>query len=239
MQCWDYTHADPAMNLALDEALLQHAESESHEEVLRFWESEKHFVVLGLTQSLNDEVHVANCAADNIPIHRRCSAGGCVLQGPGCLNFTLILDQEKRPDIRGITSSYSTILKTIISSLQLPNVIHTGISDLAINGRKISGNAQRRRKRFILHHGTLLFNFDTEKIPMYLQEPAKRPDYRGDRTHAEFVQTLTIDKESVKAAISTCYSKEQNTFSDIDPVLRAALHLKNTKYSTESWIHRK
>jgi lipoate---protein ligase len=239
MRCWDFTHSDPAMNLAVDEALLQHAESESGGEVLRFWESDRYFVVLGLAQVLHDEVDAASCAADHIPIHRRCSAGGCVLQGPGCLNYSLILDQEKRPEIRGITSSYTAILSEIISAVDHPDLEHVGISDLALNGRKVSGNAQRRRKRFILHHGTLLFDFDMAKISRLLKEPAVRPDYRGARTHADFVQTLDGDQETVKTSIAQLFSPNADPVAYSGAVLDNAQRLVNTKYGTEAWIHRK
>ncbi len=239
MRCWDFTDPDPAMNLAVDEALLQHAETTTGEEVIRFWESERYFVVLGLTQALHDEVDVASCAADHIPIQRRCSAGGCVLQGPGCLNYTLILDQEKRPEIRGITSSYASILSEIIFAVDHPELRHVGISDLALNGQKISGNAQRRRKRFILHHGTLLFDFDTEKISNYLKEPAVRPEYRGDRTHADFIRTLDADKKSTTARIAARFSPDPGSIAYSDAILDTARELMTAKYGTEAWVHRK
>ena len=82
----DYSFDDGARNLALDEVLLREADELG--EILRFWESPEPFVVLGLTQKIRDEVELERCAELNVPVMRRCSAGGCVVQGPGCINFT-------------------------------------------------------------------------------------------------------------------------------------------------------
>ena len=105
MIAFDYTFDDPHANLALDEFLLKEAEATNGDDVLRFWESSIPFVVLGLTQHINAEVQVEVCNEAEVPITRRCSAGGCVLQGPGCLNYTLILSKDRHIEITGIQQS--------------------------------------------------------------------------------------------------------------------------------------
>src|SRR5947209_8847007 len=91
MTLLDLTLPTPAENLACDEALLDAAESGSGGEVLRFWESPEYFVVVGYANKVATEVNVAACEARGIPILRRCSGGGTVVQGPGCLNYALVL----------------------------------------------------------------------------------------------------------------------------------------------------
>src|SRR5262245_28553537 len=91
MKILDLTLPTPAENLACDEALLRSAESGESGEVLRFWESPENFVVVGYANKVATEVNVAACEAQNIPFLRRCSGGGTVVQGPGCLNYALVL----------------------------------------------------------------------------------------------------------------------------------------------------
>src|SRR5205085_11187452 len=86
----DLTLPTPAENLACDEALLDVCE-ETGEETLRFWESREVFVVVGYGNRVAAEVNVAECKRRAIPILRRCSGGGTVGQGPGCLNYNLTL----------------------------------------------------------------------------------------------------------------------------------------------------
>ena len=94
MRLIDLSFDDPAQNLALDEALLDAAEEGRSGDTLRFWESPSTFVVLGTAQVFAIEVHEAACRRDGVPVLRRCSAGGCVLQGPGSLNYSLVLCLE-------------------------------------------------------------------------------------------------------------------------------------------------
>src|ERR1700685_1591535 len=91
MKFLDLSFPSPAENLACDEALLDWREENGGEEILRFWEAPETFVVVGYANKIAAEVNVAACEAREIPIFRRCSGGGTVLQGPGCLNYTLIL----------------------------------------------------------------------------------------------------------------------------------------------------
>ncbi len=235
----DHTCASPAENLALDEVLLDEAETGRLGEGLRFWESPSYFVVLGLSQAVDTHVFRDACTQDNVPILRRCSAGGCVLQGSGCLNFSLILRTD-RPGCESITSSYRNILGTISAALaELGQVtILTGISDLALNGRKISGNAQRRRNRFFLHHGTLLLDFDISTCSKYLCEPADQPEYRGSRPHSAFLRNLKVPREGATNTVSTLFQASKPLLISSELALKTA-QLSAEKYANPAWNFRK
>ena len=76
MNLLDLTLPSPAENIALDEALLDAAESGGGGEVLRVWESPVHFVVLGAGCRAAEDVELERCAAEGVPVLRRCSGGG-------------------------------------------------------------------------------------------------------------------------------------------------------------------
>src|SRR5262249_26463773 len=105
MQFLDLTLPTPAENLALDEALLLHAEAAGGGEVLRLWEWPSPAVVLGAGCQLAEDVDEAACLADGVPILRRASGGGTVLLGRGCLVYSLVLAYERSPALREIPSS--------------------------------------------------------------------------------------------------------------------------------------
>ena len=71
--------------------------------------------------------------------------------------------------------------------------------------KKFSGNAQRRAKQFILHHGTVLYDFSITDIERYLAAPKNAPEYRGGRSHCDFLANISISKEDIKA--KTRYSE--------------------------------
>jgi len=235
----DHTCATPAENLALDEALLDETEAGRLDEGLRFWESPVHFVVLGLSQTVDGHVHREACIADSIPILRRCSAGGCVLQGPGCLNYSLVL-RTARPGCESITASYRTILGKVASALgELGRpVLPAGISDLALEDRKVSGSAQRRRHRYFLHHGTLLLNFNLPLCTRYLREPEDQPDYRDLRRHEAFVENLSLCVSSTKKSVSNVFHVSE-TLEFNAQLIRETARLTQQKYTDSGWNYRR
>ena len=173
LQLIDLSLEGPEENLALDEALLLEAEAAAAEGrelgYLRFWESSKHFVVLGVSSALKEDADTKHCRKDGIPILRRASGGGTVLQGPGCLNFTLVLPLGYTAGLRDINSSYRMILDPCLDALDLADITMRGSCDLALGDRKFSGNAQKRSRYCLLHQGTLLWDFDLDLIPRYLR----------------------------------------------------------------------
>ena len=76
-----------------------------------------------------------------------------------------------------------------------------GHTDLAIGDRKFSGNAQRRKRRAVLFHGSFLLNFDVAMIERTLRLPSKQPGYRADRGHSEFLTNLNISADAVNTAL--------------------------------------
>jgi lipoate-protein ligase A len=239
MRSLDYTFKEPACNLALDEVLLRQADSDDCGEVLRFWESAKPFVVLGLSQRISQEVELERCKDLGVPIQRRCSAGGCVVQGPGCLNFTLILSKEARPEIESIRGSYDYILGRIIESLKIPQLRKAGISDLALGNLKVSGNAQRRHKNHILHHGTLLYGADIPLFSSFIREPRDRPGYRGNRTHDIFITNLALSRETLVNAVANAFMTDSNSTQPGSELIEESRRLAEDKYKQDSWIYRK
>jgi lipoate-protein ligase A len=186
----DLTLPSAAENLALDEALLLEAESGRSDEVLRLWEWRNFAVVLGAGGRVADDVDEAACEADGVPILRRSSGGGTVLLGPGCLLFSLILSMDRDPELATISGSYRYVLGRVAAALGMAGCVQAGISDLAIDGVKVSGSAQQRKRSFLLHHATLLYAFQVEALGKYLREPPRQPKYRAGRPHAAFVRNL-------------------------------------------------
>jgi len=241
IRCLDLSFADPAENLALDEALLESAGAPDSAGCLRFWESPVPFVALGVSQAAEKEAHLAHCREDGIAVLRRCSAGGCVLQGPGSLNYALALPLDRFPELRGIHASYADILGQLCRAFAELGIelTHQGISDLALDGRKVSGNAQRRTKNTLLHHGTLLYRAEYGKMERYLREPRECPAYRCGRGHRDFVTVLPIDSDTVKRAVSQAFSPLENA-GELDAALRCrAETLAKEKYRDPKWNFRR
>jgi lipoate-protein ligase A len=241
MTLLDLTLPSPAENLALDEALLDAAEAGTGGEVLRFWESPTPFVVVGYANKIASEVNIAACEVRGIPILRRCSGGGTVVQGPGCLNYAVVLRITADGPTRNISAANQFIMernRAAVASLNPQpstfNISVRGHTDLALGNLKFSGNAQRRRKNFLLFHGALLLDFQLPLISELLNMPSLQPDYRNSRTHEEFIMNLNLPTMEVKNAIATDWQAVES--SNQQPNIPTTL-LKKYLSAEWNWRH--
>ncbi len=206
MKLLELTLETPQENLALDEALLQVAETGQHEadEVLRLWESPRHVVVLGRSSDAQAEVDLDACQRRGIPVFRRSSGGATVLIGPGCLMYAVVLSYELRPQLRMIETAHQFVLERLRQAIepQVPEIAPQGTSDLTINSRKFSGNSLRCRQRHLLYHGTIVYDFSTALMAECLAAPARQPDYREGRTHQDFVVNIPIDPDILRSQLA-------------------------------------
>jgi lipoate-protein ligase A len=235
MHFLDQTWPTPAENLAADEVLLDDAESGNRGETLRFWQAPCHFVVLGHSNRVDTEVNAIACATLGIPILRRCSGGGAVLQGPGSLSYALILRIDRHPELGTVSRTNHFIMSkhaAILAELLGRDARIQGTTDLAINGRKISGNAQRRRRHFLLFHGTLLLTPDLELLEKVLPEPSRMPDYRAKRRHLDFLGRISADSAMLKLAWRKAWGAEPSPQTVPDSLVR---ELVATKYNLAAW----
>lgn len=235
MKYLELSFIDPASNLACDEALLQWFEDDRPADaLLRIWEPKNHFVVLGHSNRLAAEINIAACAADNIPILRRMSGGGAVLQGPGCLNYSLILNSVAH-GLKGIAETFRYVLernRQLVGALAGVEASIEGISDLALAGRKFSGNAQYRKARFVLVHGTFLVNFDLAALDRCLRCPERQPEYRRHRPHHEFVTNLEVDPRRLRQCLRDGWHAEE-TLSQVP--LDQIANLVKHRYASGEW----
>jgi lipoate-protein ligase A len=238
MKLTDCTFPEPAMNLACDEALLDLCEAGFDHDVLRFWEPGEHFVVLGYSSRICADVKLPACERAGVPVLRRCSGGGTVLQGPGCLNFSLILRMERRPELESLAATTRWIMqahRNALAPVVGGEVRIKGYSDLVRDGLKFSGNAQRRKRRAVLFHGSVLLGMDFELLESLLPVPERQPAYRKNRAHRDFAANLNLPAGRIKdALISAWQAKEPLAGLPMERIEALA----RTTYSTQAWTHK-
>ncbi len=196
----DHTFELPRDNIDFDRFLLGECDR-TGTETLRFWESKTDFLVLGASNVAELECDGANSTRDGIPIVKRPSGGGTVVQGPGCLNYALILSTTDQEHLQSPSSANAWVMNKIaavVRTLTHEPVEVAGHTDLVIGDRKFSGNAQRRGRRSVLIHGTMLIDMDLEKVVRYLVHPTKEPAYREGRSHLAFVRTIVMSRRAFK-----------------------------------------
>lgn len=245
----DLTLPTPAENLACDEALLDWCD-ENGGEALRFWEPAQHFVVVGYANKIAAEANQAACAENGIGIYRRCSGGGTVLQGPGCLNYALVLQISQDGPLGSITGTNQFVMERNRQAVEraasrppemtesagiIPPPLHVkirGHTDLAVGDRKFSGNAQRRKRRALLFHGTLLWNFELALIAQFLNLPTLQPCYRQGRSHLEFLMNLPVASSRLKISLQRAWGAGEELLPFSEATIRK---LVSEKYGNFAW----
>ncbi|HWA97835.1 MAG TPA: lipoate--protein ligase family protein [Pirellulales bacterium] len=225
----------PAENLALDEALLTHAEGRDDTfEVLRLWEPAEPMVVAGRSSRVANEVNLPYCREQGVPVFRRSSGGAAIVTGPGCLMYAVVLDFRRRPELRAIDSAHRFVMTTLQSALGrwLPAIAWQGTCDLTVGGRKFSGNSLRCVRNHLLYHGTLLYDFPLERIARCLGTPPREPEYRDHRPHERFVTNVAIGREQLTAALVDAWQADEPFHGALDHCIT---ELVAAKYSRDEW----
>src|SRR5262249_22126510 len=151
-----------------------------------------------------------------------------------------VLDYQRHPALQGIATSYQYVLRLVAEGLgwSALGAAFAGTSDLAINSRKFSGNSQQRKQRFMLHHGTLLYGFDLERVSRYLHMPEKQPEYRAGRSHKDFMMNLSARRSELIEPLAAAWHAT---------ALPQAWHQAKTylpqlvaeKYSQVAWLRKR
>lgn len=148
---------DPYYNLAYEEYLLTHC---MHGDIVMLWQN-LNTVVVGVNQNAAAEINADFVLSHDIRVVRRTTGGGAVYHDLGNLNYSFITDGGKER-----LNSLSIISRPIISALKKLGVSAEvgGRNDITVDGKKVSGTAQRIYENRILHHGTLLYCSDVPTI---------------------------------------------------------------------------
>lgn len=177
-----------AENLAIDEEMTRAAAADGRL-TLRLWWGGAPTVVLGSSEKPEQVADLEACRRLGVELIRRSTGGGTVLQTPEVLNYSLTGPATGMPNMKTLFALGARLLIGALAHLGVEATAR-GISDVAVDERKISGNAMAKRWGGLLLHGTLLLDLDLEMVDACLQHPPREPDYRGRRSHREFLTTL-------------------------------------------------
>ena len=153
---------DPFFNLAFEEYVLSNCTEGSY---LLLWQN-ANTIVVGQNQNTEAEINRSFVEANDIRVVRRATGGGAVYHDLGNLNYSFITDTG---DLEQLAMEQFTA--PIVSALRALGLQAeaSGRNDILVEGRKVSGTAQRVMRNRILHHGTLPFDSNPDMVQGALQ----------------------------------------------------------------------
>ncbi len=216
--------------LKLEEALLR--TSEQNWLVLNLGSSPA--VVMGISGDPNKLIDLQASEKANIPVIKRFSGGGTVVVDENTLFFSLIMQKSDEFSSLSPREIMRFVEKKIAKAF--PSSFSLTETDFTLGNKKIGGNAQYIQKNRWLHHTTFLWDYLPERMEL-LKHPEKKPEYRGERLHAEFLSTLNPYYESMNDLAARLVQSLGETFSlQLTSLQQASLHLENPHRSSTVYI---
>lgn len=226
---------DPAYNLAFEEYVLLH---KTEGDYLLLWQNDN-AVIIGRNQNSEEEIDRAFVEAHGVKVVRRITGGGAVYHDLGNLNYSFITDCGEFG--HAAMAAFTGPVVEALRGLGL-NAEASGRNDITVDGRKVSGTAQRVQGGRILFHGTLLFDSDPEMVAGALRtDPAKfrSKSTKSVKSRVGNIRDFLSEKMSMEAFWG--YLKEtllQGDFEEkfLDKEELANVNaLKTEKYDAWSW----
>ena len=234
------------VNVALYEVLLNEVAEGKRGPTLRFWEWEDRAVVFGSYQSYSNELDQEGVDKHGIVPVRRISGGGAMfMEGGNCVTYSLYAPDSL---VAGYSyeASYEYLDQWVLAALGKlgVNAWYVPINDITSDGGKIGGAAQKRRKGAVLHHTTMSYDIDADKMMEVLRIGKVKVSSKGLASAKKRVDPLRrqtgVPREEIidtmAREFATRYGAVDAELSDDS--LAAAQRLVDTKFLNEEWTKR-
>jgi lipoate---protein ligase len=163
---------------------------ESDNDQFLIWSPDKKYIVLGASNCLEESLIIENVIEDNIPILKRPSGGQTVLLSPDNLILSIVFTGRKKVHSKELFYKINSILISALEEAGLTNLSNSGISDISISGKKLSGSAIYKSSEKLLYHVVINTGEPSSTFERYLKHPVREPQYRNGRKHKDFITSL-------------------------------------------------
>jgi len=237
-------------NMAVDRAVLVASSEGKVSPTVRFYGWEPSAISIGYFQSLEEEVDLDTCRKLGVDYVRRITGGGAVFHEEE-LTYSIVIP-ETHPQIpKNILKSYGRICGAVMKGLDNLGIEsrYVPINDIITGGKKISGNAQTRKAKIVLQHGTVLTDVDVDKMFSVLKVPNEKikdkliADVKQRVTSIKHVLGKEIRFEDVSEAMKIGFEEEFNVDLIEEPLSEEEKELtrkfEKECFSARDWNHRR
>ena len=265
---WRLLHtglADGATNMAIDEAILWAVAEGESPPTLRFYGWQPLCLSIGYSQSMEGEVDVDRCREADIDFVRRPTGGRAILHADE-LTYSIVALQTEPRVAGGVIESYRRLSLGLVAGLralgltiaQVETANDKGKSaacfdapssyEITVGGKKLVGNAQMRKKRVVLQHGSLPLEGDIARIFDFLKVPSEerreelKQELRACATSLELALGYSVPFEEVARHLAAGFAQALNLrlipgqLSQHE--LALAEKLRREKYTSREWNFR-
>jgi lipoate-protein ligase A len=269
MNTWRFLMTPPtrgAWNMAVDEAILEHIGQGDSAATLRLYAWEPACLSLGHAQPFTD-VDMARLKERGWEVVRRATGGRAILHTDE-LTYSVTGSAEERVLAGGVLESYNRIaqalmlaVKSLGLSIEMKEVIqnnHVGNNpvcfevpstyEISVDGKKLIGSAQARKKKGVLQHGSLPLTGDLTRICQALvfenesarEDASKRLLARATTVESALGRAVSWESaaqafiHAFEAQLGLCFERGELSESES----RRTEELVQEKYDHPSWTER-
>lgn len=243
---WQLIHGEPLsppLHMALDAVLTDEVGASRRPPTLRIWEWSEPAVVIGRFQSLTNEVDLHAAQGHGIGVVRRLSGGGAMFIEPGnTITYSLYVPQAL---VHGMSfqESYAFLDAWVLQALRALGIKawYQPLNDIASDGGKIGGAAQARRGGAVLHHVTMAYDIDADKLEEVLRISREKLSDKGITSAKKRVDPLRRQTGLRRQDVIRCMIKTFTALYGLTPGTVSAHELElaraqvNDKFANDAW----
>jgi lipoate-protein ligase A len=227
--------------------LIYHALAQCSEESIVICTPKQEYACVGFHQDISQELDIDFCEKNKIGVFRREIGGGTVFLDRNQLFYQIILDRNKAPLDQRVL--FKKLLNPIIRTYKAMGIdaAYNPVSDLVVNGKKISGNGGGDIGNYKVMTGSILLDFDCETMCRVINLPSER--FRGKVCDTMKENLTTVKKElgyipQNREIISMMIANWEDMFGNLE---RGTLSVKtkeimnalDTTFSSKEWLFKK
>ncbi|RMX01473.1 lipoate--protein ligase family protein [Allofranklinella schreckenbergeri] len=248
---WQIVHdtaVSPYLHAALDEVLSQEVAAGRRPPTLRIWEWDSTAVVLGVFQSLRNEVDVEAARRHGATVVRRITGGGAMfIEAGNSITYSLYAPEALVSEL-SIADSYAFLDDWVLQALKSLGVeaFYKPLNDISSEHGKIGGAAQKRFRsgHTVLHHVTMAYDMDAQKMTEVLRIGREKLSDKGTLSAVKRVDPLRSQTGLPRADIIECmkqtfmqlYGGQMGYITEAE--MAAAQELAHSKFATQEWLHK-
>src|SRR5699024_594571 len=235
-----------AQHVALDEVMLAEIAEGRRGPTLRFWDWDDSLVVIGAFQSVKNEIDAAGARKHNINVVRRVTGGGAMFMEPGnCITYSLVVP-ESLVEGMSFEQSYAFLDSWVLGALAEVGIEarYEPLNDITSPAGKIGGAAQKRSRGWVLHHVTMAYDINADRMLEVLRIGREKMSDKGTKSANKRVepmrsQTGMSQADIVAAFIEFFLSNYPATLSEYTAAeLNQAQALMHSKFLQEEWLYK-
>jgi len=245
----------PFYNMAVDEALID-GFLRTGKPVLRFYGWNPAGFSLGYSQKTDEVLNIGLCRENNIPFVRRLTGGSLIYHNKE-VTYSLVCSPGDIPQHSTVKEGFNILCSFILDmyselglkpefACEYMGRIRKATSfcfssfedyDILIKGRKIGGNAQKRKRNLIFQHGSIPLTLDFDLVKKFVKEDLTGIESRAVSLSSVLSRLVGFEEVSRRLKISFekvfNLSLEESGLSEEER--GGAYNLECEKYRKDIW----